>query len=116
MRTEHALYSYNYLYKISNNAGFIHKMISLFVNSLVEYTADLHSVQQTKVLYDLKRLVHKLKPSVLSMEVAGAKEVIGQLEGMGEWGDDADGLVRQLIGIFEKIKPMMEEDLKNLDI
>lgn len=116
MRTDHALYSYNYLYKISNNPAFVHKMISLFVNSVAEYSQDLRQLQSTKVLHDLKRTVHKLKPSVMSMEVAGAKDAIGKLEAMEGWNAEVEGIVVQLIEIFQKIKPMMEEDLKDLTI
>lgn len=116
MRTDHALYSYNYLYKISNNAAFVHKMIALFINSLAEYSQDLQQLQSTKALHDLKRTVHKLKPSVLSMEVAGAKEAIGKLEGMEVWNEEVGAIVVQLIEIFQKIQPMMEEDLKDFPL
>lgn len=116
MRADHALYSYNYLYKISDNPAFIHKMISLFINSVTEYTGDLQQLQETKVMHDLKRTVHKLKPSVLSMEVTGAREIILKLEEAGKWDDEVEGLVAKLKGIFQQIKPMMEEDVKNLKI
>ncbi|OMP78667.1 MULTISPECIES: Hpt domain-containing protein [unclassified Chitinophaga] len=115
MRANHALYSYNYLYKISDNQAFIDKMISLFINSVTEYTGDLQQLQVTKVLHDLKRTVHKLKPSVLSMEVAGAKEIILKLEEAGKWNEEVERLVEQLKVIFQQIKPMMEEDLIQLN-
>jgi hypothetical protein len=116
MQTDHALYSYNYLYKISTNPAFIEKMIALFVNSVVEYSQDLQQLQSTRVLHDLKRTVHKLKPSVLSMEVAGAKDAIAKLEGSEVWNAEVEVIVEQLVVIFQKIKPMMEEDLKNLPL
>lgn len=116
MGANHALYSYNYLYKISDNQAFIHKMISLFINSVAEYTGDLQQLQVTKVLHDLKRTVHKLKPSVLSMEVAGAKEIISKLEEAEKWNEEVEKLVEQLKEIFQQIKPMMEEDLEQLKI
>lgn len=114
MRTDHALYSYKYLYKISDNPAFIHKMVSLFINSVKEYISDLQQLQETKVLYDLKRTIHKLKPSVLSMDVRGAKEIILQLEEQGNWDAEVEDLVERLKRIFEEIKPRMEGDLKQL--
>ncbi|SFW33654.1 Hpt domain-containing protein [Chitinophaga sancti] len=116
MRADHALYSYNYLYKISGNSAFIHKMISLFINSVTEYADDLQLLQETKVLHDLKRTVHKLKPSVLSMEVMGAREIILKLEEKKNWDGELEELVAQLKGIFLQIRPMMEEDLKELKV
>ncbi|RFM32871.1 Hpt domain-containing protein [Chitinophaga silvisoli] len=116
MRADHALYSYNYLYKISDNPAFIHKMISLFINSVTEYAGDLQQLQETKVLHDLKRTIHKLKPSVLSMEVTGAREIILMLEEKSVWDEDLEKLVEQLKGIFQQIKPMMEADLTELKI
>lgn len=116
MRPDHALYSYNYLYKISDNPAFIHKMIVLFINSVTEYTEDLQLLQETKVLHDLKRTIHKLKPSVLSMEVKGAKEIIPKLEEAVNWNEEVEILVEKLKGIFQAIKPKMEKDLKKLGI
>lgn len=116
MQADHALYSYHYLYKISDNPAFIHKMIALFINSVTEYTSDLQQLQETKVLHDLKRTIHKLKPSVLSMEVKGAKEIILKLEVLGEWDEEVDELVGRLTKIFQEIKPGMEEDLKQLGV
>ncbi|WP_343675332.1 Hpt domain-containing protein [Chitinophaga sp.] len=116
MHADHALYSYNYLYKISDNPTFIHKMITLFINSLTEYTGDLQQLQETKVLHDLKRVVHKLKPSVLSMEVKGAKEIITELEEAEKWDAEVEKKVAQLKRVFQQIKPMMEKDLKKIKI
>jgi len=91
-------------------------MISLFINSVTEYADDLQHLQETKVLHDLKRTIHKLKPSVLSMEVTGAREIILQLEAKVNWDEELEALVAQLKQIFHQIKPMMEEDLKQLKI
>lgn len=91
-------------------------MISLFINSVAEYADDLQQLQETKVLYDLKRTIHKLKPSVLSMEVTGAREIILKLEAKANWDKELEVLVAQLKEIFHQIKPMMEEDLKQLKI
>jgi HPt (histidine-containing phosphotransfer) domain-containing protein len=89
-------------------------MIALFINSVTEYTEDLRQLQETKVLHDLKRTIHKLKPSVLSMEVTGAKEIILKLEEVSGWNEEVEELVARLKKIFQDIKPKIEADLKKL--
>ena len=116
MKTDHKFYSYQYLYKISSTSSlFIIKMISLFLNSLSEYIADLEKQKVKKDLTELQRVVHKLKPSVLSLEVRGAREALLAIDTAGEWNMQAESGLDKLLEVFKIIKPMMEQDLAKLN-
>ncbi|WP_143011668.1 hypothetical protein [Chitinophaga filiformis] len=116
MRPEHQLYTYTYLYKISNTStAFIQKMIMLFISSLDEYIIELATLQQQKNLPELKKVIHKMKPSVMNLEVKGAAEIIKSLNSTTSWSNDTDRRVSQLSEIFAAIKPLMEKDLTLLN-
>ena len=90
-------------------------MITLFINSITEYRYDLQQLETSKSIPDMKKLIHKLKPSVLSMEVQGAKDIIPKLEEADEWSEDIAAQVTKLVEIFTTIKPMMEKDLEEIN-
>ncbi|SEW46490.1 hypothetical protein SAMN05428988_6383 [Chitinophaga sp. YR573] len=114
MKLQHNLYSYQYLFKISSTSPvFIKKMITLFLNSLAEYIIDLDRLVTTKDITDLQKIIHKLKPSVLSLEVQGAKEVIAVIDETKTWNDDVQAGVERLLHTFRQIQPMMLQDLEN---
>lgn len=116
MQPEHKLYTYTYLYKISNSGtSFIRKMISLFVSSLGEYAIELETLQAQKNLPELKKVLHKMKPSVMNLEVKGAGDILKSLSNATSWNNETDQKVSRLREIFITIKPMMEEDLENLE-
>ncbi|MCF6405817.1 hypothetical protein L3C95_23160 [Chitinophaga filiformis] len=115
MRPEHQLYTYTYLYKISNTStSFIQKMIMLFISSLDEYLIELAMLQEQKNLPELKKVIHKMKPSVMNLEVKGAAEILKSINNASSWNNDTDRRVSQLREIFAAIKPMMEKDLARL--
>ena len=115
MQPEHKLYTYTYLYKISNTGtSFIRKMISLFVSSLGEYVTELDTLQAQKNLPELKKVLHKMKPSVMNLEVKGAGDILKSLSNAATWDSDTDQKINRLKEIFITIKPMMEADLANL--
>ncbi|PSL20860.1 hypothetical protein [Chitinophaga ginsengisoli] len=87
----------------------------LFISSLDEYIIDLATLQEQKNLSELKKVVHKMKPSVMNLEVKGAAEIIKSLNSTASWNNDTDRRVSQLREIFAAIKPMMEKDLALLD-
>jgi hypothetical protein len=112
MKQEHSLYSYQYLFKISSTSPvFIRKMIILFLNSLTEYISDLERQTTVKSLTDLQKIIHKLKPSVLSLEVKGAREELGIIDAAGSWNDDVQKSIERLLETFRTILPMMQQDL-----
>lgn len=116
MQRNHQLYTYTYLYKISNTSpSFIQKMIALFVASLGEYIIELETLQQQKNLPELKKVLHKMKPSVMNLEVKGAGNILKSLSNATSWDDDTDQKVNQLRELFATIKPMMEKDLEGLN-
>lgn len=115
MQPEHKLYTYTYLYKISNaGTSFIRKMISLFVSSLGEYVMELEALQTQKSLPELKKVLHKMKPSVLNLEVKGAGDILKSLSTATSWNSETDENITRLKEIFTTIRPLMEEDLANL--
>jgi HPt (histidine-containing phosphotransfer) domain-containing protein len=115
MQPEHKLYTYTYLYKISNSgSSFIRKMISLFVSSLDEYVIELETLQAQKNLQELKKVLHKMKPSVMNLEVKGAGDILKSLSNATSWSNETDQRVSRLKEIFATIRPMMEDDLVSL--
>lgn len=90
-------------------------MISLFVTSLGEYVIELEALQQQKNLPELKKVLHKMKPSVMNLEVKGAGNILKSLSNATSWDSDIDHKVSQLRELFATIKPMMEKDLEALN-
>jgi hypothetical protein len=90
-------------------------MISLFVSSLGEYAIELETLQAQKNLPELKKVLHKMKPSVMNLEVKGAGDILKSLSNATSWNNETDQKVSRLREIFITIKPMMEEDLENLE-
>jgi HPt (histidine-containing phosphotransfer) domain-containing protein len=114
MKQQHTLYSYQYLFKISSTSPvFIKKMITLFLNSLSEYIHDLERQTVVKDITELQKIIHKLKPSVLSLEVQGAKEVIAVIDDAKAWNEKVQAGVERLLNTFKEIQPMMTADLED---
>jgi hypothetical protein len=89
-------------------------MISLFLNSLAEYINDLERQITEKKIIDLHKTIHKLKPSVLSLEVKGAKEELAIIDGAADWNEQVQGSVERLLQTFKLIQPMMQRDLEEM--
>jgi hypothetical protein len=89
-------------------------MISLFVSSLGEYVIELETLQAQKNLPELKKVLHKMKPSVMNLEVKGAGDILKSLSNTTSWNSETDQKISRLREIFSTIKPMMEMDLANL--
>ncbi len=89
-------------------------MISLFVSSLNEYVVELETLQAQKNLPELKKVLHKMKPSVMNLEVKGAGDILKSLSNAPSWSQDTDKKVSQLREIFVTIRPLMEKDLESL--
>jgi hypothetical protein len=88
-------------------------MITLFLNSLAEYISDLEKLTATKDITDLQKIIHKLKPSVLSLEIQGAKEVIALIDNTKKWDNAVQTGVERLLHTFKRIQPMMQQDLED---
>jgi HPt (histidine-containing phosphotransfer) domain-containing protein len=115
MKQQHSFYSYQYLFKISSTSPvFIKKMIALFLNSLAEYISDLERQSAEKQITDLHKIIHKLKPSVLSLEVKGAKEELAAIDGATSWSEQVQESVDRLLQTFKLIQPMMQKDLEEM--
>ncbi|ACU61429.1 Hpt protein [Chitinophaga pinensis DSM 2588] len=115
MQPEHQLYSYSYLYRItSTSPSFIHKMIGLFVSSLDEYVSELELLLQSKNLQELKKVLHKMKPSMMNLEIKGAGEILSKVSESGTWTTTTSDNIRQLRDTLKEIKPLMEQDLHEL--
>jgi hypothetical protein len=89
-------------------------MIGLFVSSLDEYITELEAVLKSKNLPELKRLLHKMKPSVINLEVKGAGEILKLVSSSATWNDATQQSVQQLIEILRRIRPLMQKDLIDL--
>lgn len=89
-------------------------MISLFVSSLSEYVIELEALQGQKNLPELKKVLHKMKPSVMNLEVKGAGDILKSLSNTTSWNSDTDQKVSRLKEIFITIRPLMEQDLAAL--
>jgi uncharacterized protein HemX len=89
-------------------------MITLFLNSLAEYMNDLERQTRAQQLTDLQKVIHKLKPSVLSLEVKGAKEELAVIDAATAWNQQVQESVESLLQIFRKIQPLMQQDLEEM--
>jgi hypothetical protein len=115
MNQQHTFYSYQYLFKISSTSpAFIKKMITLFLNSLAEYIGDLEQQIITQNLTDLQKIIHKLKPSVLSLEVKGARDELAVIDAATDWNPAVQASVERLLQTFKTIQPLMKQDLEEL--
>jgi uncharacterized protein HemX len=89
-------------------------MITLFLNSLAEYISDLEQQIITQDLTDLQKIIHKLKPSVLSLEVKGARNELAVIDAATDWNQQVQESVERLLQTFKTIQPMMKLDLAEL--
>lgn len=115
MKHQHTFYSYQYLFKISSTSpAFIKKMIALFLNSLAEYISELEQQIIEQQITDLHKIIHKLKPSVLSLEVKGARNELAIIDAATDWTPQVQESVERLLQTFKTIQPMMREDLEGM--
>ncbi|QHS58638.1 hypothetical protein [Chitinophaga agri] len=89
-------------------------MIGLFVSSLDEYMGELKALLHTQNIAELKKLLHKMKPSVMNLEVKGAGEVLRSVSDSSSWTPATTECVSGLLETLEQIKPMMEKDLEEI--
>jgi HPt (histidine-containing phosphotransfer) domain-containing protein len=87
-------------------------MIALFLNSLAEYISDLEQQITEQQITDLHKIIHKLKPSVLSLEVKGARNELAIIDAATAWTPQVQESVERLLQTFKTIRPMMQEDLE----
>ncbi|MBW8686831.1 Hpt domain-containing protein [Chitinophaga rhizophila] len=90
-------------------------MIGLFVSSLDEYISDLQQLLHSKNLTELKKVLHKMKPSVMNLEVKGAGEILQKVSESKSWTANTTEDIRKLLDTLMHIKPLMEKDLKELE-
>lgn len=89
-------------------------MISIFISSLDEYIADLEQERRSKNMEELKKTIHKMKPSILNLEVKGAAKELELLSKHDKWNATVDASVAQLSTILRNIRPLMQKDLQEL--
>jgi uncharacterized protein HemX len=89
-------------------------MIALFLNSLTEYISDLERQITAHQLTDLQKITHKLKPSVLSLEVKGAKKELAIIDAATSWDQQVQESVERLLQTFKTIQPLMQQDLEGM--
>ena len=89
-------------------------MISIFISSLDEYIADLDKERQSKNMEELKKTLHKMKPSILNLEVKDAAKELELLSKHDKWNAVVDASVAKLSTILQNIRPLMQKDLQEL--
>ncbi|SFD90665.1 hypothetical protein SAMN05518672_103795 [Chitinophaga sp. CF118] len=73
---------------------------------------DLERQMNARNLIELQKIIHKLKPSVLSLEVKGAKEDLASIDAATSWNEQVQESVERLLHTFNTIKPLMQQDLE----
>jgi signal transduction histidine kinase/FixJ family two-component response regulator len=63
-----------------NNADNLRKMISLYIEVADKAIADLHAAHQQKDFFNVSQAVHKMKPSLMILDVKSTFEAISFLE------------------------------------
>ncbi|TWV99594.1 hypothetical protein FEF09_15370 [Chitinophaga pinensis] len=86
----------------------------MFVSSLDEYVSELELLQQSNNLHELKKVLHKMKPSMMNLEIKGAGEILGKVSESSAWTCATSDSIRQLTNTLKEIKPLMEQDLHEL--
>jgi hypothetical protein len=89
-------------------------MIGLFVSSLDEYVTELELLLKSKNLQELKKVLHKMKPSMMNLEIKGAGDILGSVSESNTWTGSTSDNIRQLTNTLREIKPLMEQDLHEL--
>jgi hypothetical protein len=89
-------------------------MIGLFVSSLDEYISDLESLLESRNLPELKKVLHKMKPSMMNLEVKGAGDILQRVSQSKKWTTDTTEEIRELADTLKYIKPLMDKDLEEL--
>jgi len=75
------LYDLSSLEKMSRgNKEFVTKMIKIFISLVAENTAALESALENDNIDSIKKIAHKIKPSIDQMGIASLTEVVRQIE------------------------------------
>ncbi|MES2277071.1 MAG: PAS domain S-box protein [Bacteroidota bacterium] len=112
--SDQPLFSMAKLEQISRgDKAFIQKMVDLFLEQTPQVTAEMHEGLRLKDMQAIKRVAHKVKPMIDSLEIVQLKEVIRGLEAMPDDQPDT-GLIAEYIERFESVMDKVQAGMKQL--
>ncbi len=107
----HALYNLNSLKDMSRgNDAFVKKMLALFVDSVPRSTLDLEMALKTGDVESIRKLAHKLKPSLDNLGIASIHMDIRKLEKY----DEGSSLTKELENLVSKVKDTLNRTAESI--
>jgi PAS domain S-box-containing protein len=114
--TEEKLYDLNMVQTISGgDAGFVKKMVQLFLETVPPSMADLQKDTTEQNWVNVSKLAHKLKATIDSMGITRIKEVVRTIETNGKKGEELDkipGQVQEVINVLEACMKQLKRDFE----
>jgi PAS domain S-box-containing protein len=114
--TEEKLYDLNMVQTISGgDAGFVKKMVQLFLETVPPSMADLQKDTAEQNWVNVSKLAHKLKATIDSMGITRIKEVVRTIETNGKKGEELDkipGQVQEVINVLEACMKQLKRDFE----
>ena len=114
--TEEKLYDLNMVQTISGgDAGFVKKMVQLFLETVPPSMADLQKDTTEQNWVNVSKLAHKLKATIDSMGITRIKEVVRTIETNGKKEEELDkipGQVQEVINVLEACMKQLKRDFE----
>jgi PAS domain S-box-containing protein len=87
------------------NDDFVQKMLSIFVNLVDENTLSLEKAMASDDLETIKKIAHKIKPSIDQLGINSLKEVVRKVEKYDAAGtkDEIDASVKKIITVLREV-------------
>lgn len=112
--SDQPLFSMAKLEQISRgDKAFIQKMVDLFMEQTPQVTAEMHEALKAKDIPAIKKVAHKVKPMIDSLEIVQLKEVIRGLEAMSDDKPNTK-LIAEYIDRFETVMDKVQTEMKKL--
>ena len=93
------------------NMGFVQKMLHLFVDTTPQYLNEINTLFKENDIDGLKKVAHKMKPSIDNMGITAIRQEIRDIEHF-----DDDGPQEELQVLVEKVNEILQEVVKQLKL
>lgn len=106
---------YSYLYEISDNdREFIKDMLETVIKNTPDNLKEIQDAGSAKKWNDLARSVHKLKPSLLLLDIDTLTQTIKQLESNAKDQTNLDEVPKQIAALCEHCDLLVSEIRKDI--
>ncbi len=107
----YTLYDLQNLNEMSRgNTGFVQKMLHLFVETTPQYLEQINTLYEERDIVGIKKVAHKMKPSIGNMGIIAIKQDIRDIEHFDDEGQSQENLKV----LIEKVNRILSDVVKQL--